>query len=241
MNVKLSLVVPVYNEEKRFKKGLDTYFTYLTKQKYNWEIILVNDGSTDQTLDLVSEYIKNKKNVNFISYNQNRGKGYAICAGVKAALGEYILFADIDNSVPIETIESFFDLFKSGSTVIIGSRRVNGAFISKHQSLLRETLGRGFTLLVNLLIDSKIKDATCGFKAFKNSTAQKIFNKITIYDWAFDAEIIYICRKYKIKIAQAPVVWTDVKGSKVSISKDVFNSLRGLIKIRINNLIGIYN
>lgn len=238
---KLSIVVPVFNEKKRFINGFDHYYKYLRHQKFSWELIIVNDGSTDNTLNLIKESKKSKKGIQLISYKKNHGKGFAICQGVKVAVGEYVLFADIDHSVPINTVESFFDYLKNGYPVVIGSRRVKGAIIAKHQNLLRESLGRGFTSIVNMFINPYIADATCGFKAFENKVAQKIFNKITVYDWAFDAEILYICKKKNIKIAQVPVTWTDVRGSKVSLLKDIANSLKGILKIRVNDLMGKYN
>lgn len=241
MSVKLSVVIPCYNEQARFHDGFNHYYSYLTKQKYSWELIFVNDGSSDKTLELMKTEIKRKSNVKLISYSKNRGKGYAICQGIKNAKGDCILFSDLDHSVPIETIETFFKYFQKGFEVVIGSRRVKGSQISTRQHPFREFLGRGFTLLVRSIIDWKIQDATCGFKAFKKQVAQKIFNNITIYDWAFDAEILFLCKKFKIKLTQAPVSWSDVKGSKVSLKKDVLNSLRGLIKIYLNDFIGKYN
>src|SRR5579872_3571576 len=216
---KLSVIVPCYNEEKRFKLGFIHYYSYLKKQKYDWELILVNDGSKDKTLSLMKAETKNKKNIRILSHNKNKGKGYAIIEGVKAAKGKYILFTDLDHSVPIGTINSFFKYFDKGYKVVIGSRRIKGAKILVHQPPLRETLGRGFTFLVNVLIQWGIKDSTCGFKAFENSTAQEIFPKITVFGWAFDAEIIYIAKKLKIRIFQAPVTWSDVGGSQVRLNK----------------------
>lgn len=239
--VKLSVIVPCYNEEERFLPGFEHYYSYLKKQKYLWELIFVNDGSTDQTHDLMLKVAKNKRNVRVINYYPNHGKGYAIVQGIKVAKGHYILFTDIDHSVPIDTIENFFPHFGKDFQVVIGSRRVKGANIIVHQHPIREFLGRGFTLLVNFLIYPGIADATCGFKAFENSVAKKIFNKVTIYDWAFDAEILFLCKKYQIRIAQAPVVWSDVRGSKVSLKRDIFRSLLGLLKIHLNNLRSRYN
>lgn len=239
--IKLSVVIPVYNEKNRLHYGFDHYYSYLKKQKYAWELVLVNDGSKDNTLNLIKEAKLGKPNVSVVSYVDNRGKGYAISQGVKSAVGEYILFADLDHSVPISTIELFFEYFEKGYQVVIGSRRVRGSIIEVHQKPFREFLGKGFTMIVNYLIYPQISDATCGFKAFKKNVAQKIFNKITVYNWAFDAEVLYICKKYKIKIAQAPVTWTDVRGSKVSLLKDVVGSLKGILKIRLNDLTGKYN
>ena len=241
MSVKLSVIVPCYNEKDRFKNGLDHYLNYLNKQKYAWELILVNDGSSDSTLELMNKVSKKNKKVKIVSYSENKGKGYAIVRGVKNARGKCILFSDLDHSVPIKTVESFFDYFKSGNVAVIGSRRVKGSKFIKRQPILREFLGRGFTFLVRIFVDWQIKDSTCGFKAFESKVAKKIFKKITIYDWAFDAEILFICKKNNIKYIQAPVAWEDKRGSKVSPIKDVFNSLLGLIKIRINDLKNQYH
>ena len=241
MNIKLSVVTPCYNEGKRFQNGFKHYWSYLSRQRYSWELIFVNDGSKDNTHKLMRKMASKKTGIKIISYSQNRGKGYAIVQGIKGAKGRYILFTDLDHSVPIDTIESFFKYFEKGYQAVIGSRRVGGAKILVHQHFLRELLGKGFTLLVRLLIDWQIKDATCGFKAFEKDIAQKIFSKVTIYDWAFDAEILFICKKLKIQLAQAPVVWSDVRGTKVSLGKDVLRSLFSLIKIRLNGLQGKYS
>ena len=241
MRPTLSVVIPCYNEKLRFKEGFNHYYSYLKKQKYPWELIFVNDGSKDNTLDIIKTEIDKKPFIKLISYPKNRGKGYAICKGVKDAEGEYVLFSDIDHSVPIGTLESFHKYFGQGCDAVIGSRRVKGSKIKIHQHPLREFLGQGFTLLVRCLIDWKIRDATCGFKAFRNQIAQKIFKKITIYDWAFDAEILFLCKKFRVKIAQAPVSWSDVKGSKVAMKKDILSSLLGLFKIYINDFTGKYN
>lgn len=240
MAIKLSVVVPCYNEEKRFKDGFNHYFSYLSQQPFNWELIFVNDGSSDKTYEVMKKLSSGKKDIKIITYKKNRGKGYAIASGVKNAHGNYILFTDIDHSVPIQTIQNFLVYFNKGFPVVIGSRRVSGAKIIVRQHPVREFLGRGFTFLVNILVYRGVKDATCGFKAFKKEIAQKIFRKIKIYDWAFDAEILFLCKKYRIKIAQAPVSWRDVRGTKVSLKKDILRSFLGILKIHKNNLFGSY-
>lgn len=241
MNIKLSVIVPCYKEESRFKAGFEHYYSYLSKHKYPWELIFVNDGSKDKTLELMRQYAKAGKNIKIVTYAKNRGKGYAICQGIKVAKGQYVLFTDLDHSVPVDTIDSFYPFFEKGFDIVIGSRRVEGSKILVHQNFMREFLGRGFTLLVRFLIDAKIRDATCGFKAFDNIVAKKIFDKITIYDWTFDAEIIFLCKKLGYKIAQVPVSWSDVHGTKVNLKRDVVRSLVGLAKIRANDLQGEYD
>jgi len=239
--IKLSVIVPCYNEKERFKNGLNHFLSYLNKQKYTWQLILINDGSTDNTLELMEGTAKDNKNINIISYRKNKGKGYAIIQGVKRARGKLILFSDLDHSVPVSTVETFFKYFEKGFDVVIGSRRVEGSKFIKRQNLIRETLGRGFTLLVRIFIDWDIKDATCGFKAFTNPAAKKLFSSISVYDWAFDAELLFLCKKYGYKNAQAPVTWQDVRGSKVSLIRDILGSFVGLIKIRINDAFKKYS
>ncbi len=241
MVIKLSVVVPCYNEEKRFQEGFKHYYSYLKKQNYPWELILVNDGSKDKTRELMESAAQGKSAVKIISYTPNHGKGYAIVQGVMKAHGQYVLFTDIDHSVAVETIESFYKYFEQGYPVVIGSRRVRGARILVHQHPIREFLGRGFTTLVRVLVDWRIRDATCGFKAFEIKAAKKIFKKVTIYDWAFDAELLFLCRKFHFKLAQAPVVWSDVRGTKVSLKKDILRSLGGLLNIRLNDFKKVYN
>lgn len=238
--IKLSVVVPCYNEESRVQNGFNHYWSYLKKQKYPWELIFVDDGSRDKTLNLIKKKASGKDRVKIIHYSRNRGKGYAIIQGIKSAQGQFILFSDIDHSVPIDTIEKFYDYFNAGADVVIGSRRVEGAKILVRQKPLREFLGRGFTLLVRLAIDFKIRDATCGFKAFKKEAAGEIFKKLTVFDWAFDAEIIYLCKKLGYIVTQAPVSWSDVRGTKVNLKRDILRSLIGLMKIRTNDFLGKY-
>ncbi len=240
MTPKLSVIIPCYNEEKRLNNGFNHFFSYLSKQKYSWELILVNDGSSDKTLEMMNKISRKNLKIKVVTYVQNRGKGYALVKGVAKATGKIILFSDIDHSVSVETIEEFFKLFQKGFKVVIGSRRVKGAHFVKRQDPIREFLGRGFTLLVRILIDPKIRDATCGFKAFDKEIAKKVFKKLTVYDWAFDAEALFICRKLHYQVAQVPVKWKNDPGTKVSLKRDIITSLVGIIKIQANNLLGRY-
>lgn len=236
----LSVIIPCFNEEKRLNDGYLHLFNYLRKQKYAWELIFIDDGSKDKTYERLKDLSKAEERVTTITYKTNKGKGFAIKKGVETAQGKLILFSDLDHAVPINSLENFLPNFKKGSKVVIGSRRVEGAKLIKRQHPVREFLGKGFTMLVRILIDWKIKDATCGFKAFEKNTAKKLFSKISIFNWAFDAELLYLCKIYKINVIQAPVSWSDVTGSKVSLQKDIISSLLGLVKIRLNDLQGKY-
>lgn len=241
MNIHLSVILPCYNEEFRFGEGFLHFAHYLKKQNFSSEIILVDDGSKDRTLDIMKKAAQKTKNTQVVSYKNNLGKGYAIAQGVKKARGDIILFSDIDQSVEIETIEKFFKYFKQYYQVVIGSRRVKGSKFLKKQNVLRIFLGRCFSLLVRIVVDWRIRDATCGFKAFDRESARKIFSKVSIYDWAFDAEILFLVKKFNLKLIEVPVLWRDVAGSKVLLSKDIVSSLLGLFKIRLNDFQGKYN
>lgn len=236
----LSVVIPCYNEETRLKEGYSHFTEYLKKQKYDWELVMVNDGSKDSTEKILKLLSRKNKNLKIVSYKRNRGKGYAVSKGIEAAKGNYILFSDLDHSVSIDFTRSFINHLENGFDIVIASRRVKGATLKVRQKPFREFLGRSFTVLVRILIDPKIKDATCGFKMYRKNTAKNLFKRLTVFDWVFDAEILFLSKKYNFKIAQLPVVWEDAKGSKVKLAKDVISSLKNLIKIRLNDLQGKY-
>jgi hypothetical protein len=133
----------------------------------------------------------------------------------------------------------FLNNLKSND-VVVGSRRVKGSKLLVRQNPMREFLGKCFTFLVRVTIDPRIRDATCGFKAFTKEAADKIFSNLTVYNWAFDAEVLFLCRKYRLQMAQVPVDWSDKKGSKVPLIRGVFTSLLGLFQIRFNDFLGKY-
>jgi dolichyl-phosphate beta-glucosyltransferase len=231
---RLSIVIPLYNETKRFHKGL-VVCQEMLNQNPDWECIFVNDGSTDNTKKLVNENIKEIPNAKLISYDKNRGKGYAIKRGVLKAKKEYLLFTDIDFSTPISELEKLFLHDKNNCDIVIGTRKVKEALIKVHQPFYRESLGHAFTIITNLWLGLNISDFTCGFKLFKTKVAKKIFSKQKINRWGFDAETLYLARKYKFKICEVPVLWENDAATKVSLLKDILRSLNDLIQIRIND------
>ena len=225
----LSFIIPVFNEKKRLKRGLKVALKYLSQQKYSWELILVDDGSTDNSLgniDLKSQ------NTFLIRTHKNFGKGHALRLGVEAASGKHIIFSDIDFSVPINYIHQFLTQLKS-YPVIIGSRRLGESSVKKHQPKLRESLGHAFTMLSNLILSLNHSDHTCGFKAFKSSVAKKLFKKQKINGWAYDSEILFLAQQMKIKIKEIPVKWQNDPNTKVKIIPDTIKSLFSLFYIRL--------
>jgi dolichyl-phosphate beta-glucosyltransferase len=234
----LSVIVPVFNESGRIHNA-SAISDYLNQQEFGSELIIVDDGSTDNTLNILQNSVPNP-NRSIISYESNRGKGHAIKVGMLAAKGKYSLFTDIDLSTPMEEFDKFLPHLQ-GYDVIIGSRRIAGAHVSQHQSHLREALGKGFTCLSNLTLKLKASDFTCGFKCFSRSAAEKIFPKMTIDRWGFDSEILYIAMKQGLSVKEIPVIWVNDPHTKVKFPHDLIKSFADLIHIRLNSFRKIYD
>ena len=224
--MKLSLILPVYNEARRLKTGLKLAFNYLKRQSYSWEIIIVDDGSTDTST------FNSPSTLKLIRTARNFGKGHAIRVGVDAAVGDYIVFSDIDFSVPITYLPQFLSALEE-SDMAIGSRRLSESRIIKHQSLLRESLGRGFTKLSNLLLGLNQTDLTCGFKVFRRQSAKALFSRQHLNGWAFDSEILLLAKKLNYRVTEIPVSWHNDPHTKVKLIKDLSASLLSLVYIRL--------
>jgi len=232
----LSLVIPCFNEDKRIKLGLQRAVDYLKQQKYTWEIILVDDGSTDQTYKLASKIIRETertgiKRIRMIQHEKNLGKGATVKTGILTSQGKYVVFSDIDLSTPISELPKLLRSLRD-SQVAIGVRRHPESRVIKHQPILRELLGQVFTKLTNWLVVPGIYDVTCGFKGFQSIAAKKIFSQVKIARWAFDAEVLYLARKNKFKIAQVPIIWSDNHATKVNMFCDGWRAFWDLVRIK---------
>lgn len=242
---KISIVIPAYNEEKRIGKTLDFICNYLKKQKYDWEILVVDDGSSDRTKEVVLQRKKTCPHLYYLSYGENKGKGYAIKFGVNKAKGDYILFADADNATPFSEIEKLLP-YKDEYDIVAGSRyltkptpvqqnylkallkslkellvflftgRVPETTIKKKQTWFRQLMSRGGNFLFVLILGLAYADTRCGFKLFKANVAKYLFSKMTINRWGFDTEILAIARKKKYKAIEVPVEWYDVEGGEIN-------------------------
>ena len=238
--VDLSIVVPALNEARRIRTSLIAMGEFLERQPCESEIIVVDDGSSDGTLDVLREIGPGLPvPLRAIRYQRNRGKGHALKVGFAAARGEHILFSDADLSTPIHCAERLLAAIDSGADVAIGSRKTAGASISVRQPLLREVLGRGFTMLVRLAV-VRVSDVTCGFKAFRAEAGKDLFERVRVLDWSFDAEVLFLAQRAGHRITEVPVEWHDEAGTRVDLRKDVIASLIGLVRIRWNALRGVY-
>lgn len=235
----ISIIIPVFNEESRIPESLETISAFLANFKEESEIIVVDDGSWDATLKILEDFSK-RLGLKVLSHKTNLGKGAAIRTGIKSATGDKILFTDIDLSVPIETLESFNEVLTGDTDIVIGSREHPDSQIEIKQFWLRELAGYSFTVLTNAILQVGVSDFTCGFKLFRREAARKIFAHQLINRWAFDAETLFLAKKYQFEIKEMPVVWRHSEGSKVRFPQALVDSFFGLLYIRINDFLGKY-
>ena len=226
----LSIIIPSYNDKLRLINSLKIIIKYLDLKKFKYELIIVDDGSTDNTIENIPPLIKQKTRI--LINDKNYGKGASIKKGVLAASGDFIFFSDADLSTPIEEMDNFLTTLNKGYDIAIASRAISGANILIHQSSFREISGKIFNFLVRLLLIPNIYDTQCGFKGFTKEAAKKIFLQQKIQRFGFDVEILYIAQKIGYKIKELPVSWTNAPNSKVNIFTDSLNMLIDLFKIK---------
>jgi len=246
----LSIVIPAYNEVGNLKrKVLDDVYSYLSKQSYTWEILVVDDGSTDKTREMVKTFIGRKKNIRLLS-EPHRGKGGTVIAGMLAATSEIIVFTDMDQATPIHQLEKILPKFSEGYDVAIGSRNGRDGAGWK-----RKIMAYGFMILRTVVLRLPFNDTQCGFKGFTRKASSEIFKRMQLFNdkrveagsavtAGFDLELLFIARKLKFKIAEVPVTWKDVGdrgGFGVNPIKDSWDGLKDLIGVRVNAMKGKYN
>ena len=236
----ITIVIPAYNEEKDIDIILENIEAYMAKKNIQHNIIVVDDGSVDNTAKVVTSMIAKYPWISFFQLGKNYGKGKAVREGMLKATGDYILFMDADGSTSIEEFEKVVSAMQQHKDVIIGTRKIKEAEIIEHQPFFREFFGKGFTVISNLITQVHVSDFTCGFKCFSKKAASDIFSKAVIDDWSFDAEILYIARKLGHEITEIPVRWKNDKSTKVKFLRDVLNSFKGLIRIKIYSIKGMY-
>ncbi|MCZ6785192.1 MAG: glycosyltransferase family 2 protein [Proteobacteria bacterium] len=236
----LSVIVPAFNEAERIGASVERIIRFLATRADPGELVVVDDGSTDATFETVQRLARNSPvPVRIFRYAPNRGKGHALKVGFAKARGEQLLFTDADLSVPIEHAPTLLEPLDRGSDAAWGSRSLPDSDIAIRQPLLRQTLGATFTFLVRAFV-GPVSDATCGFKAFRGSVGRELFAQLRIYDWSFDAEILYLLRRRGYSMQEVPVSWEHREGTKVHLVRDGVRATLGLLEIRLNAALGRY-
>ncbi|MBI2029598.1 glycosyltransferase [Candidatus Gottesmanbacteria bacterium] len=239
----LSIVIPVYNEEERLGKTFQALKNLkLPRELILEKIIFVNDGSCDRSIANIKYQISNiKKKLNapvkIISYKKNKGKGYAIARGMEVSNSDYTLFCDSDMSTDLNEIRKFVPSIKRNVPIIIGTRKNGRSTVIRHQTFLRESMGKVFTFISNVILNTWVTDFTCGFKAYSKEAKNTLFPMLKTDRWGFDAEVIFLGRLSGFNFVEVPVVWSDDRRSKVNLFVDIPQSLFDILKIRVAYLI----
>ena len=239
--IKLSVIIPAYKEEKRITKTLQEIDKYLSQQSYGYEILVIDDGSPDKTVEVVQSFIPTIKNLQVITSEENHGKGYSVRLGMMQAKGKYCLFTDADNSTSIDQVEKMWPNFENGFDVVIGSRDVKGAISDPPQPWIRHVVtAESFKLLRKIVVGVwGVEDSQCGFKALKKSVVENIIPTCKIDRFAFDPEILILAEKAGYKIKEMPVYWKNDLDSKVKLSSMIKMGI-DLFVIRCNLIRGVY-
>ena len=233
----LSIIIPAYNEERRLPNTLAQVFSFLAEQEYTAEVIVVENGSSDKTLNLAQEISASFPNL-FVFHNDEAGKGKAVQRGMLEARGQYRIFCDADLSMPIEEVARFIPPHND-TDIVIASREVEGA-VRYDEPEQRHITGRVFNWLIRLLAIPGIHDTQCGFKGFRADVAEDLFQHQTIDGWAFDVELLYIAQMRGYEIVELPIPWYYRQESKINVIRDSVNMFFDILKIRSNARQGKY-
>ncbi|SRR6266536_1528171 len=235
-----SIIIPAYNEGARLGATLDRVLSCVSSRNWDAEVIVVNDGSRDNTPDLVRAHSSEHPNLRLLENPGNRGKGYSVRNGILNANGEVLLFSDADLSSPLEEAVKLFAAIEAGADIAIGSRWVQPELQAHRQSRLRQFYGRIFNVALRLFLGLGFKDTQCGFKAFTHQAAQTIFPLQRIERWGFDPELLFLARKAELKVREVGVVWSHAEGTRISPLRDGIRMFLEVLQIRWNALSGKY-
>ncbi len=236
----LTLLLPVYNEAPRIERSLDTLSAHAQGLAESYEILCVDDGSSDASAALVRARAQADPRIRLVECGRNRGKGAAIRTGFEQALGARVVFMDVDLSTDLAATAPLLAALDAGADVVLGSRHHRSASIAQRQPFVREALGKLFRRATGAAFARGDFDFTCGFKGFRRAAAQAIAKRLTIERWTFDVEIVVIARTLGLRIEQVPVLWHHEGGSKVRVVHAVLTSLRDLARIALRRAVGGY-
>lgn len=235
----LSIVIPAHNEENRLPRTLEQIFAFLNEQSFSSEVIVVENGSSDRTLELANEFAKNHPSL-IVIHEERRGKGNAVQRGVLSAHGEYRFICDADLSMPIEELPKFLPPILSDFDIAIGSREAKGA-VRYNEPSYRHLGGRVINFVIRLLILPGLNDTQCGFKCFRAEVCEMLFQQQTLTGWSFDIELLYLARRKKLRIKEIPIQWYYDADSKVSAVRDALRMIGDIFRIHRNAIRGRYD
>lgn len=235
----LSIIIPAHNEERRLPASLEQVFAFLDTQGYESEVLVVENGSTDRTLEVTQTFAGQHKNLRVI-HEPGRGKGLAVRRGMLEAQGQYRFMCDADLSMPIEEVSKFLPPQLSGFDIAIGSREVRGA-VRYDEPSYRHLGGRLINLVIRLLILPGLEDTQCGFKCFRSAVADDLFRQQLMDGWSFDVELLYLAQQTGYKVVEVPIDWYYRPESKVSAVRDAVRMVEDILRIRLNWRRGLYD
>ncbi len=236
----VSIVIPVYNEAGCLEKNVATVVKYLEAQPFSWELLLINDGSTDDTAGIGLKIAENHRDVYLAGYSINLGKGHAVKTGMLQVTGRLRIFMDADLAVPVEFIESLWEPFEQGADIVIGSRHLRDSVYKVPEGFIRTFLGSTYRKFTLALFRLKVSDITCGLKGFSAGATQAVFSRSKVKRWGYDAEILFIAEKLGYCIREIPVDWIHSFASKVRLGQDIPGTFSEMLTIWVNYKKGRY-
>jgi len=235
-----SIILPAYNESARIAGTLDKILAHAAQRGWSVEVIVVNDGSSDDTAAIVRAYASQHAVLRLLENPGNRGKGFSVRNGMLHARGDILMFSDADLSSPIEEADKLFTAIARGADIAIGSRWVDRRLQIRRQPLHRRIFGRIFNLALRIILGLQYKDTQCGFKAFTRRSAQAIFPLQKIERWGFDPELLYLARKFGFTVSEVPVAWSHREGTRIHPLRDGIRMFGELLRVRWYALKGSY-
>ena len=232
MRCDISVVIPAYNEAERLGSTLEQTVDYLSRRGLSYEVLVVDDGSRDRTIQVAEAFAD--RGVRVVRHEKNRGKGAAIKTGVLASRGAEVLLSDADASTPIEQLEKLQRKLPE-APVVLGSRAVAGADIRQHQPFYREVMGKTFNLIIRLAGVHGLNDTQCGFKLLQGEAARRIAAELTVDGFAYDVELVWLARRHGYRVVEVGVIWVDSPDSRVDPVRSSLGMLRDLIRMRIRH------
>ncbi|MDP8255503.1 MAG: glycosyltransferase family 2 protein [Candidatus Alcyoniella australis] len=237
----LSVVIPAYNEARRLPDTLNQILNFLEGREDSWELVVVDDGSSDDTRLVAAKILEGRENARVINNGRNLGKGYSVRHGMVQSNGALVLFTDADNSTPIQELDKLRSAIDQGNQLAIGSRALGQSSVQVHQPWYREMMGKVFNLIVRLLAVRGFRDTQCGFKLFTRRAVDLLVPRQTLGGFGFDVELIFIALRHGLRVAEVPVTWINSPQTTVHPIKAPIKMIGDLLNIRLNSLRGLYD